>query len=74
MNGLIRAGLREGWQRGILQGRRPWLLIGALAVSARALERLGERQEQLVYREKLDVGSAVLITNLTEEWGGDRAD
>jgi len=74
MNRLIRLGIRQGWRRGILEGRRTWLVVGGLALGARLLQRLGGREEQLVYRENLEVGSAVLITNLPEERGGKRAD
>jgi hypothetical protein len=74
MNRLIRLGIRHGWRRGILEGRRTWLVVGALALSARFLQRLGGRQEEVVYRENLDVGRALLITNLPEERVGKRGD
>jgi hypothetical protein len=74
MNRLIRLGIRQGWRRGILEGRRTWLVVGAVALSARAVQRLAGRQEQVVYRETLDVGSGVLISNLPEHGGGKRAD
>jgi hypothetical protein len=73
MNRLIRLGIRQGWRRGILEGRRTWLVLGAVALSARALQRLAGRSEDVVYREELGAGSGLLITNLREDRGGNGA-
>jgi hypothetical protein len=71
MNDLIRLVIRQAWRRGIVEGRRTWLVLGALALSTRALQRLAGRHQQVVYREILDVGSGLLISHLPEEWGGE---
>jgi hypothetical protein len=67
MNRLIRLGIRQGWRRGLLEGRRTWLVIGAVALSARAMQRLAGRREDVVYRETLGPGGALLITHLRED-------
>jgi hypothetical protein len=67
MNRLIRLGIRQGWRRGLLEGRRTWLVIGAVALSARVMQRLGGRREDVVYRETLGPGAALLITHLRED-------
>jgi hypothetical protein len=67
MNRLIRLGLRQGWRRGVLEGRRTWLVLGAVALSARAMQRLGGRSEDVVYREKLGPGASLLISHLRED-------
>ncbi len=40
LNRLIALGIRKGWRQGILGGNRTWLLIGAVALSARTVSRL----------------------------------
>ena len=74
MNRLIRLGIRQGWRRGILEGRRPWLVLGAVALGARAMQRLAGRTEDVVYREELGAGAGLLITQLREDRGANRAD
>ena len=73
MNRLIRLGIRQGWRRGILEGRRTWLILGAMAVAARTLQRLGGRSEDVVYREELGAGSSLVIAHLREDRGGNGA-
>jgi hypothetical protein len=67
MNRLIRLGIRQGWRRGLLEGKRTWLVVGAVALSARVMQRLAARSEDVVYRETLDPGGALLITHLRED-------
>jgi hypothetical protein len=74
MNRLIRLGIRQGWRRGLLEGKRTWLVVGAVALSARVMQRLAARSEDVVYREHLEPGGALLITHLREDRGGNRAD
>jgi hypothetical protein len=74
MNRLIRLGIRHGWRRGILEGKRSWMVIGAVAVGARAMQQLAGRKEVVVYSERLETGDALLISNLREDRSGQRAD
>jgi hypothetical protein len=74
MNRLIRLGIRQGWRRGILEGKRSWMVIGAMAISARAMQQLAGRKEVVVYSEKLETGGTLLISNLWEDRSGKRAD
>ncbi len=56
---LARAGLR----RGILDGSRPWLVIGTAAVGARLLRRLSQRDPEVVLCEELKPGQTIVITH-----------
>ncbi|HEX3425315.1 MAG TPA: hypothetical protein VHT30_04230 [Acidimicrobiales bacterium] len=63
MNALIRLGLRRGWQRGILNGERTWLYIGAASLLLRFLLRALHKEEAVVYREVLQAGERIVITH-----------
>jgi hypothetical protein len=63
MNRLIRLGIRNGLRRGVLQGNRPWLVAGGVALSIRVLQRLAGREPKVVYSEELRPGQALVITH-----------
>lgn len=63
MNALIRLGLRRGWQRGILNGERAWLYVGAVSLLLRFLLRSLHKEESVVYREVLQAGERIVITH-----------
>jgi hypothetical protein len=60
---LIRAGLRRGWQRGVVEGNRAWLAVGGLAVLAHLARRYGGRKTDVVFLEKLRPGETFVITD-----------
>jgi len=63
MDTLIRMGLRRGWRRGILDGEKTWLYVGAAALLARMLLRALEKEESVVFREVLQPGERLIITH-----------
>ena len=60
---LIRVGIRRGWDRGLGDGNRFWLMIGGLAVLARLRRRAMHRQPEVVFSEKLVSGESIRITH-----------
>lgn len=60
---LLRFLSRVGISRGFLGGGRAWTLIGALALTVRALKRLFGGTPQVAYSEELRPGESLIITN-----------
>jgi hypothetical protein len=67
MRRLIGLVMRKGWRRGVLGGSRPWLIAGILAFGVNLMQRLAAKEPQVVYREELAPGEAVLIRHLGPE-------
>jgi hypothetical protein len=63
MNRLLRLAVRNGWRRGILQGSRPWLIAGGLALGFRAVQKLAGSEEKVVYSETLRPGETLVIAH-----------
>jgi hypothetical protein len=63
MKKLIELSLRRGWRQGVLEGNRSWLVIGGVALTVRVLQRLGGKEEKVVFREKLSPGETVVIAH-----------
>lgn len=74
MNRLVRMAIRQGWRRGVLEGKRSWLVVGGIGLTARAVHSLVGRKEVVVYSEPLETGAVLLISNLREDRSGKRAD
>jgi hypothetical protein len=63
MNRLVRMAIRNGWRRGIMQGSRPWLIAGGLALGLRAVLKLTGSEEKVVYSEVLQPGETLVIAH-----------
>ena len=63
MKRLMRLALRNGWRRGILQGSRPWMVVGGVALGLRVVQRLTGSGEKIVYSEKLLPGETLVIAH-----------
>jgi hypothetical protein len=63
MNRLIRLALRNGWRRGVLQGSRPWLIAGGVALGLRVVQKLAGPEEKIVYSERLAPGETLVIAH-----------
>jgi hypothetical protein len=74
MSELLRLAIRQWWRRGILEGKRTWVVLGMVALAARIMSRLVGRNEVVVFSEPLEMGEVLLISNLRQEWSGKRAD
>ena len=60
---LIRVGIRRGWDRGLGDGNRFWLVVGGVAVVARLGRRAMRREPEVVFSEKLSSGETSRITH-----------
>lgn len=60
---LIRVGIRRGWDRGLGDGNRFWLVVGGVAVVARLARRAMHREPEVVFSEKLSSGETIRITH-----------
>ncbi|MCY4037668.1 MAG: hypothetical protein OXF64_09495 [bacterium] len=67
MAGLLGYLRRQGVVRGLLGGRRAWLVLGAMAWTIRLLRRFaGTRQLRTVSTEELRPGEGLLISHLPD--------
>lgn len=60
---MLRLLLRQGFRRGVLQGSRPWLVVGGVALGLRVLRKLSGSEPEVVYSEKLGPGESVVIAH-----------
>lgn len=60
---LIRAALRRGWQRGVLDGSPAWIVVAAAALLAFLGRRALRREPEVVFSEKLPPGRSLRITH-----------
>ena len=58
---LIRLGMRQGWQRGVLGDSKALLVIGAMALLAHLAGRAMARPVEVVFSEPLQPGEAFRI-------------
>jgi hypothetical protein len=60
---MLRFLLRQGFRRGVLQGSRPWLVVGGAALGLRVLRTLSGGRPETVYSEKLAPGETLVIAH-----------
>jgi hypothetical protein len=60
---LLRIGMRQGWNRGVVDGNPAWLTLGAVAVLAWLGGRALHREPEVVFLEKLKPGQTLRITH-----------
>ncbi|HZQ28934.1 MAG TPA: hypothetical protein VFA94_14650 [Acidimicrobiales bacterium] len=60
---MIRFLLRNGFRKGLLGGSRVWLVLGGAGLLVRVLKKLGGSEEEVVLREELPVGTAIIVAN-----------
>jgi len=64
---LIRRGVRVGMRRGLGEGSRPWLVLGAVALGVRLLRWMARPGGATIVTELLEPGQAILVTHLTND-------
>jgi hypothetical protein len=64
MDRAIRLGIRRGFRDGLFGGSQAWLALGAVALGARAVQRLGARKA-VVVTERLSPGQTIIVRHLT---------
>lgn len=59
---LVKRGLRKG----LIDGSKPWLVVGAVGGVLHLAKRLATPTEHVVYSEKLSPGEGLLITHFPD--------
>jgi hypothetical protein len=60
---LVRLGLRQGWNRGLVEGSRVWTVVGGLALLAYLAGRVLQRGPDVVFSDQLAIGESLQITH-----------
>jgi hypothetical protein len=55
--------MRRGFDRGLLDGNRPWVIIGGLALLGHLAGRAMSRRPETVFFERLEPGDALQIVH-----------
>lgn len=69
MPSVLRTLARTGLRRGLLEGRRRWLMVGLTATGVRILARVIARKPEVVYSTELSPGERIEIRALPPEAG-----
>jgi hypothetical protein len=59
----VRLGLRNGWDRGILEGNSVWVVVGGVALLAYLAGRSLPRHPTTIFSEMLPPGEGIRIIN-----------
>ncbi|HEX6391874.1 MAG TPA: hypothetical protein VFZ97_00420 [Acidimicrobiales bacterium] len=59
----IRLGIRRGWDRGVGEGSRVWVVIGGAALVARLARRALRREPEVVFSEEIKPGESFRVTH-----------
>ena len=62
-DGVIRAGMRHGWRRGVVDGSSAWTAVAGLALIGYLAKRVLIRQPETVFSQILRPGEALRITH-----------
>ena len=54
---------RLGFRRGVLGGSRGFMILWMVAMAVRLLKRMGGSEPEVVYSEKLEPGTSLLLTH-----------
>ncbi len=61
---VLRRGMRNGFDRGVLGGSPVWLVLGAMALLAHLAGRAMERHEHLLFSSDIEPGETFEISGL----------
>jgi hypothetical protein len=59
----VRAGMRTGWQRGVMEGRSAWAVIGGMALLGYLGRRALHREAQVIFSDVLEPGDSLKISH-----------
>jgi hypothetical protein len=59
----VRLGLRRGFERGLLEGNRAWIVVGGAALLAHLAGRALPRHPETVFFDRLEPGDAIRIVH-----------
>ena len=60
---LTRVLLRTGFRRGVLGGSRPWVVLFGVAGALRLIQRINDRESEVVFSEELQPGETFVIAH-----------
>ena len=60
----VRAALRTGARRGLGDGSRGWLAVGAIALGIRLFQRMARPGKAVIVSELLEPGETLIISHL----------
>lgn len=60
---VIRAGMRHGWRRGIVDGNSAWTAVAGMALIGYLAKRVLVRQPETVFSQILRPGQSLRITH-----------
>jgi hypothetical protein len=60
---LLRYVMRLGWRRGVLGGSQAWTAVGGLALLGYLAGRAWDKEDEVVFSERLVPGETVRITH-----------
>jgi hypothetical protein len=63
LTSAVRYLMRRGWDQGVLEGNRAWVIIGGAALLAHLAGRAMRRHPELVFSDLLQPGESFIITN-----------
>jgi hypothetical protein len=55
---------RNAFRRGLLGGSRPWMFLGVLAYTARALRWMARKDTEVLFSEELQPGEQLVIRTI----------
>ena len=61
MDRAIRVGIRRGWDRGLGEGNRLWLILGAVALLARLGTKALHREPEIVFSQRISPGESFQV-------------
>jgi hypothetical protein len=66
MNWLLRAGIRNGWRRGVLGGNQAWVVIGGVALLGHLGRRALKRTDDVLWAGQVAPGQVLTVQHVTE--------
>ena len=61
--GLVGLAFRHGFTKGVLGGRRPWIVVFGVATALRLLRKIAGSEPKVVYSEELRPGETLVIAH-----------
>jgi hypothetical protein len=55
--------MRNGFRKGLLGGNRTWMMVLGVAATIRLIQRINEREPEVVFSQKLQPGESLVIAH-----------
>lgn len=63
MKRLLRAGMRQAWRRGILEGSRAWIVVGGVSLVGHLALKALKRNDEVIWSGELTPGQVLTVTH-----------